>query len=167
MAKATKSAVKAKKALTRTAVIPADEVDAKLYEDARNAVNRAKLLGNTDESAAVEERLREVTEKVLERGLEFTFRGIGRVRYEELLREHSPTDAQKAQAEQNNRVVQGNVDTFPAALCAAAAVDSELSEKEWLVDIFESEDWNPSELGALFDAALGANSDSKVVMLGN
>lgn len=168
MAKISKSNIKGKKAVTRTVLIPADEADVKRLEAARSAATRAKLLGNPDESAKADQELADTTTEVRENGLEFVFRGIGRKAYEALLRDNSPTDEQRADHEARKITApQWNVDTFPAALCHAAAVDNELTAEDWVTDIFESEDWGPGELAALFNAALEANSDRRVVDLGN
>lgn len=168
MAKANRNNIKGKQPVVRTVLIPANDEDASRYDTARAAVTRAKVLGNTEDQARAESELAEVTAQVRESGLEFVFRGIGRKHYEEVLREHPPTDAQKAEAEERKAVApQWNVETFPAALCHASTVDGELSAEEWQADIFDSPDWGPGELNALFNAALEANSDRRVVQLGN
>ena len=168
MAKITKKSIKTKKAVTRTVLVPADEADVTKLDEARAAAARARLLGDTAGAAKADEELARVTAEVRESGLEFVFRGIGRKPYEALLREHLPTDEQRADHEARKlQPPQWDVNTFPAALCHASAVDSELSAEDWVTDIFESEDWGPGELAALFNAALEANSDRRVVDLGN
>ena len=168
MAKISKQNVKAKKAITRTILVPANEADVKRLETARSAVARARLLGNAGDAEKAEEAFSTIPEEVRETGLEFVFRGVGRTAYESVLRDHPPTDEQKAKAEADGQgKPQWNVDTFPAALCHAACVDGELSAEEWVSDIFESEDWGPGEISTLFNAALEANSDRRVVELGN
>lgn len=158
-----KTQIRSKKAITRRVLVPLDDDQAKRLEEANSGVERARLLGSPVEVQKAEEALEQTRDELVEQGaLLFTFRGIGRPAYEALRLKHPPTEKQQAEGARA-----WNDDTFPAALCAAAAVDCDLTEADWLTEIFESPDWGPGELVTIFNAALEANSDRRVVQLGN
>lgn len=163
---ANKAQLKGKKAITRRVLVPVDDAMARVIQDASEAVTRAKLVGGDVDAA--DKRYDQLQDELIEQGaLLFTFRGIGRTRYEALRLEHAPSDEQRAKAEADKTGIQWNPDTFPAALCAAACTDSDMNEDEWRKLVFESDDWGSGELAMLFNAALEANSDRRVVALGN
>lgn len=168
MAKLTKAKVKGKKPITREVVFPADDADEKALREAVQREQRATFLGDKAEIEKAKAELKEIRDGVVERGLVFEFRGIGRKPYQDLVELYVPTPEQKAKAKAAEQPEpQWNVDLFPAALCAASAVDSDLTEDDWRTEVFDSPDFGPGELGALFNAALEANSDRRVAQLGN
>lgn len=161
-----KAQIKGKKAITRRVLVPLDDDQAKVLGDLAEAVGRARLVGDASAISKAEDLQRLGQDKLIEEGaLAFTFRGIGRKPYEQLRLNNEPTDDQRAKALAESQPIQWNPDTFPAALCAASAVDC--GDVDWLADVFESEEWGPGELAALFSAALEANSDRRVAQLGN
>lgn len=92
------------------------------------------------------------------------FRSIGRRNFEDLMREHPPTEEQKAEAKEKfGQETQYNGDTFPPALIAASAIEPELTveQAEQIVN-----DWNESEAISLFQAAYEVNTQRRVADLG-
>ncbi|WP_406126924.1 hypothetical protein [Streptomyces sp. NBC_00989] len=79
--------------------------------------------------------------------LKLTFRALPRPAWEQLLREHAPTE------EQADLGHEYNVETFPAALVSASSVDgmSEAEAQELL------DTWSDADAKALFTAALLVN----------
>ncbi|WP_055713159.1 hypothetical protein [Streptomyces torulosus] len=86
--------------------------------------------------------------RALEAGtLKLTFRALPRPAWEQLLREHAPTE------EQADLGHEYNVEAFPAALIASSSVDgmSEADAQELL------DNWSDADAKALFTAALLVN----------
>ncbi|MER6206540.1 hypothetical protein [Streptomyces sp. NPDC001642] len=79
--------------------------------------------------------------------LTLTFRALPRPAWEQLLREHAPTE------EQADLGHEYNVETFPAALVSASSVDG-MSEAE-AQELLDS--WSDADAKALFTAALLVN----------
>jgi hypothetical protein len=79
--------------------------------------------------------------------LKLTFRALPRPAWEQLLREHTPTE------EQADLGHEYNVETFPAALVSASSVDG-MSEAE-AQELLDS--WSDADAKALFTAALLVN----------
>ncbi|MDX2824199.1 hypothetical protein PV416_24645 [Streptomyces ipomoeae] len=79
--------------------------------------------------------------------LTLTFRALPRPAWEQLLREHAPTE------EQADLGHEYNVETFPAALIASSSVDG-MSEAE-AQELLDS--WSDADAKALFTAALLVN----------
>ncbi|MFE9553115.1 hypothetical protein ACFYOD_06485 [Streptomyces sp. NPDC006703] len=79
--------------------------------------------------------------------VELMFRALPRPAWEQLLREHPPTE------EQADQGMEYNVDTYPAALISASSVDGmSVDEAQELLDT-----WSDSEAKALFTGALMVN----------
>ncbi|WP_329317997.1 hypothetical protein [Streptomyces sp. NBC_01262] len=103
-------------------------------------------------SAALDEAQRVLAEATLT----LTFRGLPRPVWEQLLREHPPTEAQA------DAGMEYNVETFPAALISASHVERDEADAEVpgmsVEDAQELLDaWPDSEAKALFTAALMVN----------
>ncbi|MEV6379019.1 hypothetical protein AB0M31_06305 [Streptomyces sp. NPDC051773] len=93
--------------------------------------------------AALDEARRALTAGTLT----LTFRALPRPAWEQLLREHAPTE------EQADLGHEYNVETFPAALVSASSVDG-MSEAE-AQELLDS--WSDADAKALFTAALLVN----------
>lgn len=112
------------------------------------------------------EQERDLSQKVKENSLKFTFRGIGMKRFDNLVEEHPPLDEQieKMQAAGLGAMaLRFNPLTFAPALCQACLVEPE----EDITGYWDSEDWNGIELGELFNAALEANTTRRIIPSGN
>lgn len=109
-------------------------------------------------------KLREAKDRLAEVTVEMVFQSIGRKRYEDLVKAHPATPEQLAEAkEEGADAPPYNVDTFPIALIAESCVQPEMSydEVEALVD-----EWNQSEVMAMFSCAISVNTMRRVVQLG-
>lgn len=159
-----------KKKKTKTVEVPilldpdlADELDEAKKEKGRlELLQRQKKVAlpeDFDEQMkAAEERLDEANEAITENTVVFKFKGIGRRAMDELIDEHQPTNKQKALArEQGETDLQYNPETFPQALVAASCFEPDLTPEE-AAEMWDSDDWNTSELVTLFMAAQEVNS---------
>lgn len=111
-----------------------------------------------------EEALEAAREALAEDTVELRFRAIGRRAYDALLNEHPPTPAQEEEAKEAGNEIIYNEDTFPQALIAASCIEPQMTEEE--VNVLWDE-WNSTELGALFLAAMTVNTSRRVADLGN
>lgn len=157
----TRDHLKAKQAIQRTVIIPADEVDATLVTQAEENYQRDLLLDR--DPADSKAKLDAVKEDISERGSVFVFRGVGRRRFEEIVRLCPPTDAQKKE----DGDAQWNQDVFWALLCSESCVNSDLTADEWTALIFDSDQWGPGEVKTLRNECIQINTASRVVELGN
>lgn len=109
----------------------------KRLDDRENRVPKAPAIQKAIES------LRDEAEEIT-----FTFRDIGRKRFDDLLNEHPPTKEEK---EEKN--YQYHPETFGPALLAATAIDPPMSIEDAQA-IFD--EWSQGEVEALFMTALAA-----------
>lgn len=116
---------------------------------------------------AIEED-KKAQKELRENSVRFVFRGIGRKRYEKIINANPPTEKQieDVKKEDPNAELAWNPETFVPALVAEALVEPELTVEQ-INEMFDSEDWNPAELSALYMAAYEANNNRRVVDLGN
>lgn len=118
-----------------------------------------------EEEMALDKKVKDLRKECVK----FVFRSLGRRAYDDLVTEHQATDEQTAKAKAEagpDAVLEFNPDTFPAALVAACLQEPELTASE-VSEIFESDDWNGSELMSLFNTALEACITRTRVNLGN
>jgi hypothetical protein len=94
-----------------------------------------------------------------------TFRSIGHVAYDELVRAHPPVADQVAEAKAAGGDLNYNALTFPPALVAASLEEPKMTAAE-VAELWESPDWNLAELSALFQAAIEVNSRRVTLDLG-
>lgn len=124
--------------------------DVQILQDRLEDEKDAGMVANLEqELAAAQEALEAST-------LRITFEAVGRKRYEELIAAHPAT--KKQHEESNAEAGQDapyNVDTFPAALIAASAIDPVMTEEQanelW-------DEWNSGELTEMFFAAIEVNT---------
>lgn len=151
-----------KKARTRTVRIQLDgEVSDRIKELQQALIvarQEDRKSNKPDEAPKVQEELEKVIAEGRSTEAVFTFRSIGRARFEKMLEDHKPTKQQKDQ---------GNIynpDTFAPALLSAASVEPEIS-LEQAQEMFDSEMWNSAELAKLFLAAQEANAEAPDIPL--
>lgn len=167
MAKLTKAKMRKKKAITLEHVIPADEAQALEWALANQKLTLARFGGDAGELVLAEAQVEKVRKSIQDTGLILTFHGIGRLRFEQIVREHPPTAEQKAQALTDDEdEPTWNPDTFWAALLAET-VDSDLTVADWQSDVIDSPAWGIGEIDGLRKAALAVNTSNRVVELGN
>lgn len=157
------SKLRSKKPITTTLYIPlADGLEEKV-SDAKEELGRARILQDAERETAALVSLAAVEEDLRENSLRFYFEGMGRVGFEELLREHEPTPAQKTEDEN----AAWNPDTFPAAIISACLKDPKLSEQEVKDEILDADNWGPNEVRLILDASIEVNTRRRVASLGN
>ncbi|MEH0535760.1 hypothetical protein ACKI1I_42650 [Streptomyces turgidiscabies] len=128
-------------AKTRTSAVGrASEMEVPADEREKWALAQPEVL-------AAQSALDEARQALVAGTLKLTFRALPRPAWEQLLREHAPTE------EQADLGHEYNVETFPAALVSASSVDgmSEVEAQELL------DSWSDADAKALFTAALLVN----------
>lgn len=159
--------LKKKKPLERTLLIPASEEDAKQLADAREVLATANMVGDEKRMTSARAKLDEVEARVRADGIEFVFRGIGRRKYEELIREHPPTKEQVTEAEAEGSVMSFNPDTFIPVLLEATVVNTDLTAAQWESEVIDSDDWGQGEISTIIGYAMDVNRGTRVAELGN
>lgn len=161
------------------------DLDAEIEKD-RLYLARIRSNKSVDEErqAEYEDRVAkrdELAEELEEVTVTMRFAALGRAKLEELLEEHPPTQKDKDEAEkQGGNPPDFNNETFPPALVALSCVEpADLAKGEWLdeeqdpprrrfpraEELFD--EWNASELGAIFGAAWNVNTTRRVINQGN
>lgn len=182
MTQLTKAALSRKKPVTDEVLIPADDAQALEYERAKDEVanneqrvSLAVIGGNEEDIALARKALAEaetavekVRDEIRKTGVAIMLVGVGRVRWDELLREHSPTEEQKKEDEKLPELEQRTFDpaTFWPAVLAATA-NSKLTADDWQTEVFGSSSWGPAELHSLRERAKAVNAGSRILELGN
>jgi len=126
--------------------------------------NDDKFMAEYDEAKRKEQEMREV---LRDNSTKFVFRGIGMRRFDKLVDKYPPTDHAREQIKKqggNPDNLRWDPDTFGQALCEASCIEPEGCDFD---EIFESDDWNDIEIGALIQAAIEANGSRQVVPAGN
>jgi hypothetical protein len=128
------------------------------YREAQRADRTAGL--GSQKAPGILKEIEELTAEAQETTVKFTFRSIGRVKFNELVEQHPPTEQQQEEMkEQGQGVLQWNPETLPPVLVAASSEDPVITLDEAL-DIWSSPDWNEGELVKLYLAALRANQEA-------
>jgi len=156
----------------RTVVLPLDFELAHAAAQAEDRLNQAKAMsdrpGATVEAISVTEDRQAEYDKAVEalRGqtATFTFRSIAPQTWDELKREHRPSESQRTEArKQGQAPPEWNEETFSPALIAAACIKviTPSGEQPGLsideaTKLWTSDSWNKSERAELFNAALSA-----------
>lgn len=163
-----------KKPITQSVRIALDNDLAEKYEDAKNKLETARnRVGvrpdNQQFQDDLEIALAEVDvlkSQVDDESVLFTFRSIGRRKFDDLVTAHQPTaEQQRKHRNDGQGDLNWNVDTFPPALIFASLVSPIMEEQE-VKDLWDSDDWSGAETTALFIAAMEVNSNRKIVDLG-
>jgi hypothetical protein len=133
----------------------ASSEDNKNLEDARKALEEAKAVAKAN-------------------SVKFVFKSLGRKKYEALVEEFPNPEKQDQDEVATEMVKTGQLqqgfiawdpDKFPPALIADCSVEPKLTRKE-VQELWDDEDWSPSDLAVLFGTALHANSASSQIDLG-
>lgn len=176
-----KETIRRKKAVTDEVLIPADDEQAGRLEVAeahmRTALKGAELAlisgdaqAETSSGLRVEKariELEAAKQAVRDEGVSFTLVGVGRRRWDELLREHPVTEEMKTADKDLDQKRTFNPDTFWPALLSECVRDSLMTAADWKAEVFESKDWGPQELSDLRDRAAAVNQRSRILELGN
>lgn len=126
------------------------------YEAARAALRLAEMRHgkDSDEAAEARESLSAARAEWSACTYRITFRNLPSDEYEALVAAHPPTKEQQDKGDQWDRA------TFAPALIAACAVDSDMSEDEWVEEL-KSDRWPVADRDAVFLKALGANLEPR------
>lgn len=160
--------------LTCRIATDADIADAYAEAEQRREFSQMALRGNPSDEKVIEETtkadadFKKAKDAVLKNSIKFTFRAIGRKRYNALVNEHPPTEEQKQKATDNGDDpddLEWDTDKFPPALMALSIVEPELTEAE-VHELWDSDDWNAVELMNMFYTAYQVNTARGVVNLG-
>lgn len=99
-------------------------------------------------------------DKARESEVTFTFRSVGRARFDKMLAEHPPTPEQRKQVKElmSERGMpfdppKWNGETFPPAIVSASSVDPELTITD-TQEMWADENWSPAELLRVLECAL-------------
>lgn len=140
----------------------------RLREEVRQAKLRDLISGGglADEAPELETRLRKLELEADERAVTFRFRAIGRGKFEELIAQHPPTEAQWAEWREKAKAVPYYAPPeydhvgLSLALVAACCYDPAGSVEEW-------KEWRDSKLSdgqwaELYGKALQVNTQSSI-----
>jgi hypothetical protein len=149
----------AKTAVTEAAVALAKARAGALAECTEQGIReeqRDAFVASNPQVVAADAGLTGAQEALAEATLTLTFRALPRPVWEQLLRDHAPSEAQADQG------MEYNVDTFPAALIAACHVERDAGgvEVEGMSEADAQElldTWSDGDAKALFTAALVIN----------
>lgn len=172
-----------KKPVTRIVSVCLDPDLAEAVFDAEQAVMQAeeKVKGSPgdgifvrelDDARAQVDAAREAAAPAM---AEFTFRGVGRPAFEELLDRHAPSKPQLDDAKKRGLALpEYDPDTFQPALVQASCRSVKFADGEELPgltdeqikEIWHNAGWNQAELLHLWLAALACNQTARIVDLG-
>jgi hypothetical protein len=126
--------------------------------------NRSLADPTKKQIAALEEEIDQLEEQAEEVTVVFTFRDIGRKKYDDLVGAHKPSAEQKKEYKENGGqgVLAYDPETFVPALISACASDPEipLEEAEQI-----AEEWGEGDIEALFFGAMAACKERTSVPL--
>jgi hypothetical protein len=151
-----------KKPVERHVFIPYSDEGVEELEAAQNAHGRALIMNDQAMISEAKARLDAAEKVVRDNSAHFHFRSIGK-RYQKLLDEHPATPEQL----KTNPNLPFNLDKLRPVLISACLVSPVLSADEVKRTIVDSDDWNNAEIQALFDAAVGVNTNARLANLGN
>ncbi len=171
--------LKKKKPLEATVPVCLDSALLTTANRAAVDFEKAVLEGRPKEQLeALEAAMVAAQEAANEETIVMKFKSPGRVKYEELLMEHPPTEEQLAEysaAYGADAKAPYNGDTFGPALIALCCVEPKMTEAEaWILFEGEQDDegnyivepWNLNELQTLFTTALAVCNSSRIGELG-
>lgn len=157
--------LRAKKPIIRTVRVPLDPALADELQAAKLKLGNAEIHDDDQEAAVLRGVVDELEAAVAAASVTLKFRSIGRVRYEALVREHPPIEAEQADYAERfeGRKLIYSLETFPPALVAASSFDPEIPLADavaWYAA------WNDNEFNTLFAAAIDVNLRSNLDSLG-
>lgn len=181
MPKLTRAALRRKKPVTDELLIPADDEQRRLLEDATTGLANAEqglalaqIAGQSEESEAAERvkqarvHLDEAKDQIRKTGLSILLVSAGQERWDEVRMECPPTDEQKKEAEEKSEDEPlYDPKVFWPTLVAASVPDSDLTPDDWRREVFESKAWGPAELQELRNRVFALYHSSRIAELGN
>lgn len=168
-----------KKPRIATVRIPMDSEIADAYEEAKNTRDLARYMLDASgpehkpklgaELEQAQAAYEDAKAAITEASTKFTFRAIGRTKYDRIVNDNPKTSEQEAK-EDSEEVpredrVSWNPETFPLELVAASIVEPKLTRED-VFQMWNSDDWSTAELSTLFGAAMSANAERQIITLG-
>lgn len=149
---------KLKRPNTRSVTLILDPEIPRQIRELERAYDRERRTDERENRPAKAPAIRKVIEELKDQAADseitFTFRDIGRKRFDGMIEEHPPTPAQiKAAKERNQSIPEFNPDTFAPALMAATAVSPSMTLQE-ATNIYN--EWGQGDNQALFLTAVAA-----------
>jgi hypothetical protein len=136
---------------------PADRLDAATIA----RVEARRQHADVDELTALDKLVDESRAELDAATMWFRLRALGRSAFARLLAEHPPTETEVARAQAAGRPGPQFASSLAPALIHACMVEPDLSRAD-IDALYEDESgWNEQELGALFAAALGVNTQAR------
>jgi hypothetical protein len=152
-----RDALKAKqRRTTHYDLLIADPSEAEAEVEQAEAALRLELLRDGDDVEQLRGQVEAARARVRDCLYRVTFQNLPPDEFEELVAAHPPGKDQPKSDEWSP--------SFRAALIAACAVDSDMTEAEWQAEL-ASERWNDADRTALFSAALSANVTARSVSI--
>jgi len=157
--------IKARKVSTRRSVTVVLDGEAMARIDALKdrirAEDRVDRRENRDPVAPLLRReLDALYDKARESEVKFTFRSMGRAKFEELMAAHPATADQRKQLKEQMAEMgrpfdppKWNPDTFPPAIVALSSLDPELTLAD-AQELWSDPNWSPAELLKIYECAL-------------
>lgn len=154
--------LKRKPPLERVVHVVLSDEAFRAHDEAANTLEQARLVGKP--TAGLEEAVAKALAALEAETVTLRFRSIGRKAYDALLRQHPPTDEQKAEAQKEGTPEPPyDIDNFSVALVAASCVDPVLTVEQ----VRElTDEWNTAEFVPCWMAALEVNTQRRVADLG-
>ena len=147
----------------------ADLADAEMRFEVVDPLDTALRATRSKAVSKARERLKRARKQAVDESYAHRLQGLPKVTFEELVRQHAPSDKQKK--EWTEAGMRGepafDTDTFPPALVAACSIDPPLTEENtkemWLA---EDSVWPAAVLKALFNVAHRLSTSDGIVNLG-
>lgn len=128
-------------------------------------------LAEAEKNLAEAEEAAEKAEAILrENAILMKFKSIGRKKFDDLIGANPATEEQKKRVEEaggDPSELGWNVETFAPLLVALSSYEPEMSHDEVLKMWNDDERWNAAELGEMFNTALAANTQRRIIELVN
>jgi hypothetical protein len=155
-----------KKPVTRTVTLVLDGDLADKWNELNLKIGVLKNAPKIDDVAlaTAEQELEDLRPAVEDATVKLVLSSIGRKAFQTLVEDYPPTDKQQRDARKEGATLLFNAETFPVALIAASLTEPQMTYDD-VQQLFDSENFNDTELTELFSAAMAVNTTSKVIDL--
>lgn len=122
----------------------------RLRDELLLARRQSTSLDEVPDAVRLVEEIEAVGKKAEAATVTFTFQGIGRRAWWDLVKQHPPTKDQS-----KGRTLRWNDDTFPPAALAASCIDPEGLDEKWWIETLD--DWDEGQVTDIWRGCLEAN----------